>query len=207
VKHWLTALILFGLFLIHSVPQAQSQNAPPVVINEIAWAGTAASAADEWIELYNPTTDAIDLTGWTLRWDDKIIHFGDSEDGSNTIEVFNTTILARGYYLLERTDNDVIVNVDADLTYGGVLRNGGESLALYDSQGNLVDTANAGAASGWIAGADANGEVPFASMERIDPRATDTPENWAGNNGLTRTGVDAAGGPINGTPKARNSAS
>ena len=32
-----------------------------VVINEVAWAGTVASSADEWIELYNNTSSPVDL--------------------------------------------------------------------------------------------------------------------------------------------------
>jgi hypothetical protein len=34
------------------------------VINELQTAG--ASAADEWVEIYNPCTNAIDVTGWSL---------------------------------------------------------------------------------------------------------------------------------------------
>jgi multidrug efflux pump subunit AcrB len=36
-----------------AAPQMQAA-ALSVVINEVAWAGTAASSSDEWIELYNP---------------------------------------------------------------------------------------------------------------------------------------------------------
>ena len=39
-----------------------------VIINEIAWAGTPASPADEWIELRNLGSIPVDLTGWTLAW-------------------------------------------------------------------------------------------------------------------------------------------
>ncbi|MCD6494511.1 DUF11 domain-containing protein [Candidatus Bipolaricaulota bacterium] len=39
-----------------------------VIINEIAWAGTPASPADEWIELRNLGSIPVDLTGWTLCW-------------------------------------------------------------------------------------------------------------------------------------------
>jgi len=48
---------------------AAYQDAPTrkVVINEVAWAGTQCSANDEWIELYNNTSEAIDLTGWVLK--------------------------------------------------------------------------------------------------------------------------------------------
>ncbi|MGQ9602400.1 MAG: PKD domain-containing protein, partial [Candidatus Bipolaricaulia bacterium] len=42
-------------------------------------------------------------------------------------------------------------------------------------------------------------------MERIDPFAPDSDANWCTNDGVHRNGLDAAGNPINGTPKARNS--
>jgi hypothetical protein len=41
-------------------------------------------------------------------------------------------------------------------------------------------------------------------MERVDPLA-ETPA-WRTNNGLIRNGLDAEGGPINGTPGSENSA-
>ena len=42
-------------------------NQSNVVINEIAWMGSAASASDEWIELKNTTNESINLSGWTLQ--------------------------------------------------------------------------------------------------------------------------------------------
>ncbi len=43
-----------------------------VVINEVAWAGTAADPQGQWIELRNVGTAPVDLTGWTLRWRKKV---------------------------------------------------------------------------------------------------------------------------------------
>ena len=39
-----------------------------IIINEVAWAGTAADPRDEWIELRNLGTTSVDLDGWELRW-------------------------------------------------------------------------------------------------------------------------------------------
>jgi len=39
-----------------------------VIINEIAWTGTLADPADEWIELRNLGSIPVDLSGWTLCW-------------------------------------------------------------------------------------------------------------------------------------------
>lgn len=185
---------------------ASAQGVPPVVINEVAWSGTAASPSDEWIELRNNTNSDIDLTGWTLHWNEGeeeiIIHFGSAEE--NTKEVRRTVIPARGFYLLERSDDETISDIEADLIYSGALRNGGEVLVLKDPQGNIVDTAN-GNGGEWPAGTGSQGEVPYASMERINPLTADTDDNWASNDGVIRNGKDKDGNPINGTPKAENS--
>ncbi len=213
---WLAAFLLALLAVLPvSHPAgwktAQPPRTPEVVINEVAWAGTAASPRDEWIELRNNTNRDIDLTGWTLRWregeEEIVIHFGSPTD--NTKEVRRTVIPARGFYLLERTDDETIRDIEADLIYTGALRNSGETLRLVDPDGNVVDTANLdGEGEGWPAGTAgdvAEGEVPFASMERVDPTAPDSEGNWASNDGVIRNGRDAEGNRINGTPKAENS--
>lgn len=189
---------------IQSAANAQI-GAPDVVINEVAWAGTVANSADEWIELRNNSSQEIDLSGYALRWDDgeTVVRFEASSD-SNTVEVRRTTIPADGFMLLERTDDEAISDVDADLIYTGALGNGGETLQLLDDEGDVVDEVNADGGE-WPAGAASDGEVPYASMERIDPEDEGTDANWATNNGVIRNGTDTGGNLINGTPKAENS--
>ncbi|HUT87368.1 MAG TPA: lamin tail domain-containing protein, partial [Candidatus Heimdallarchaeota archaeon] len=48
-----------------------------LVINEIAWAGSAANGQDEWIELCNVSDEAVDLTGWALAFGEVVIHLGE----------------------------------------------------------------------------------------------------------------------------------
>ena len=163
-----------------------------VVINEVAWGGTAASSADEWLELKNNTTSTINLNGWTLR---------SLTDGSPNI-VLTGTISPGGYYLLERTDNNTVSDIPADQApYTGDLGNGGEILQLTDALSNVIDTASG--SGGWPAG---SGSPGYYSMERIDSLAPDTDLNWASNDGVVRNGLDAGGDPINGTPRQPNSA-
>src|SRR5512135_2654769 len=54
-------LVLCSLFLL--LPAA-GRAAAPTFIGEIAWAGSAASTADEWLELCGPPGE--DLSGWTI---------------------------------------------------------------------------------------------------------------------------------------------
>jgi hypothetical protein len=161
-----------------------------VVINEIAWMGTATSSNDEWMELYNTTNQTIDLTGWTLK----------ATDGTPNITL-SASIEPFGLYLLERTPNDVIIDISADKTYTGALSNSGEYFELKNSSGNLEDFVDN--SSGWYGGTASPG---YKSMERIDPKKSgDDATNWATNDGTNRNGLDAAGQPINGTPRAPNS--
>jgi hypothetical protein len=161
---------------------------PPyaVLINEIAWAGTIASSSDEWIELLNTSPLDLDLTGWTLT-DENDVHI-----------TLGGTLFAFSYYLLERSDDATISNIGADQIFSGSLRNGGETLWLKDSGGNIVDSANA-AGGAWPAGNSST----RSSMERRG--GTDMPGNWGTFTGYGAVGTDAGGNPIAGTPKQLNS--
>jgi hypothetical protein len=161
-----------------------------VVINEIAWMGTIASFNDEWIELYNNTTSTIDLAGWSLK----------AEDGSPSITFSTGTIEAQGFYLLERTDDQVISDIKADFIFKGSLNDEGEKLELRDREGNLVDLVDCSLC--WFAGENEKKQT----MERIDPKFSGFEKNnWQSNNLILKNGKDAKGNPINGTPKSKNS--
>jgi len=113
--------------------------AASVVINEIAWMGTDISFNDEWIELYNITDDAVNLDGWMLK----------AEDGIPEIAL-SGTISGKGFYLLEKSDDESVPGISADLIYKGALGNNGENLKLFDNFGNLVDEIDC--TDGWVAG-------------------------------------------------------
>lgn len=163
--------------------------APQVVINEVAWAGSTASAYDEWIELYNTTGSAINLTGW------KIV----DDNGAQTYNL-SGTIPANGYYLIERSAN--ATSVTGDITISGVnLANTGDTLELQNASGSRVDIVNASGGA-WFAGTTTG----YYTMERLSASASgDLSSNWANNNGVTRNGTNSGGGAINGTPRAKNS--
>ncbi len=165
-----------------------------VVINEVAWAGSAASSSDEWIELYNVSDSPINLTGWSISFGKSIINLG---RGANVV------IPAGGYFLLERSDDSTISDIAADLIYTGSLSNSGAVIELRDPTGTVIDTANSGCEKGWYAGTAVR---VYSSMERINPLEPDVPSNWHTNDGVHQVGLDADGNPINGTPKAKNSA-
>jgi hypothetical protein len=169
-----------------------------VVINEVAWAGTQARSEDEWIELYNPGNQDIDLTGWNLL----------SADGSPNIKAgFNGIVIGAGEYLLlehgDGADSDA-TDVVADLTYSGSLSNAGEILRLYDPNGTLIDTANVNGGA-WPAGILST----YSSMQR-SVIAADSDYVWVTydvtkdtNTSITKA-KDALGNLIKGTPGRAN---
>lgn len=171
-----------------------------VIINEVAWGGSAASSADEWIELRNTSEQEVDLIGWTLRFGESVIHLGVVEGA--TIETRRTVLPAHGYLLLERTDDATISDLHGDLLYRGSLSNSGMDLILYDAEGQIVDQVLF-ADTGWPAGCGSDGEPPYGSMERL--MVGDEVE-WSTNAGRFVAGLDAAGNPICGTPGTTNEA-
>ncbi|MBL7045184.1 MAG: lamin tail domain-containing protein [Parcubacteria group bacterium] len=178
----------------------------PIVINEIAWSGTASSSEDEWIELYNRTSYTIDLSDVVLV----------ADDGVPYINLTNT-IAANSYYLIERTDdNATSVTADLSVVFSGVgagsgLSNTVEQLSLVHALGGQASTTldstptTSSCSSAWCGGSDSS---DYKSMERISvSTAGTTSSNWSSNNTYTKNGTDVGGNAINCTPKAQNSVS
>ncbi|MCB0101080.1 MAG: DUF11 domain-containing protein, partial [Anaerolineales bacterium] len=146
--------LLFALFCGVVFPRPQFVEAQPkaaqatnVVISEFRFIGSA-GASDEFIELYNPTSSAINISGWWIRR----AGGGGSASTFDTIQIptNSTTInfLPGQYYLIANSAgyND---SVAADLTYSttGFANDGGVALTLADKT-TIIDQAglNSGAA-------------------------------------------------------------
>ena len=164
-----------------------------IIINEIAWGGTAAGPEDEWLELYNPSNAAINITGWTLK--------------SASLNItLSGSIAAGGYFLLERGDDFNVSDVPADQIYpvtttlSNLLSDAGEILELRTGSGYFIDTANKDGGT-WPQGSKSS---PFGTMER-QGISTETDKTWMTNLGNPKNGINADNGPIYGTPRKVNS--
>ncbi len=106
-----------------------------VVLSEIAWMGSSNSSSDEWIELQNQSSSVADLTGWKI-----------TGKGGATIVLLSGSISPNGYFLIERSDDNAVPEVTADLvvSFGKGISNDGETLKLVDGGGTTVDTAVGG---------------------------------------------------------------
>lgn len=134
--------LLFFVFLtafFFQTKNARAFDSIEVIINEIAWMGQESSFNDEWLELYNNSSSEIDLSGWEIK----------SENGKLNIKL-NGKISAKGFFVLERTDDQTLPEIPADLIYKGSLNNSGEHLVLLDKEKKLIDEINC--QNGWFAG-------------------------------------------------------
>lgn len=166
-----------------------------VVINEIMWMGSSLSSADEWIELRNMTSSAINLTGWQIEG---------AGSGSASI-LLSGSIPAHGFFLLSNyvpTSSALGDTVIVDQSTTDVsLDNNGEVLTLKNGS-IVIDKTPAGA---WAAGINSTTKH---SMERNSiPGDGTLPGSWhscvsAGCNNSPFW--DIHNGTDNATPRATN---
>jgi hypothetical protein len=178
-----------------ATPTTPSTGSLSVIINEVAWSGTAANSGDEWIELRNPGKSPINITGWHLYGDDNVYN----KVGTPNITL-SGTIPAGGYFLLERDQQ--ATDVVADQVYStGELLNTGERLYLKDKSGITIDAANIDGGS-WPAGTattTSTTQLSYASMERVG-----TSSQWVTYAGTVPVAHDRSGNGIKGTPGKGN---
>ena len=158
----LSRIVVIYFFLL-SPFFIQAANPLQVVISEIAWMGGEESFADEWIELYNNTNNAINLKDWVLK----------AADGTPEISL-KGTILAKSFYLLERTNDNTVPNIKADLIYKGSLSNEGEYLELINPEGEIADEIDC--SSEWFAGDNKTKQT----IERMDSEGWQTSQSPGG---------------------------
>ena len=170
--------------------------------------GTAASSSDEWVEIYNPGSSCVDLSGWTL----KIV------DGGIKISLYGT--VASGGYIVLADNSQVFHNSNGSaFAFGQVtnslsLLNSGEALYLIGPDGyTQVDTADWWDGS-WPAGiaSSTNSSLAYSSMERYRlPNGAvpaDSPSAWVTFAGATTSApLDRNGSHVHGTPGMANWAS
>ncbi|MES2569987.1 MAG: lamin tail domain-containing protein, partial [Verrucomicrobiota bacterium] len=130
---------------------------------------------EEWIELYNRTTAAIDIGGWKL------------EDAIAFTFPPNTVIPAGGYLVVAR-DAAALAGKWSEMAakiignFSGTLSNSGERIVLSEANGNPADQIRYFTGGAWPAAADGNG----TSLELRNPDADNgNGAAWAAGNPTT----------------------
>lgn len=104
-----------------------------VILGEVQIAGTKAS--DEFVELYNDSNTAVNLSGWSLRRKSA----SDTTAKGNSLKTLGAgdIVSAHGYFLWANSAS--IYRDHADATTGSSLSDN-NSLALYDKTDTLIDS-------------------------------------------------------------------
>lgn len=135
LKH-LKIVFLWTLALVF-VGSVQASN--HIVISEIMVGGEE-SALEEFIELYNPTSEDVDLDGWRLT------RKTSTGTESNLVANMSGTIPAHGFFLITHPNND---DIGADLFYSATtnsVTNNNTVLLYSDASETLVDKVGMGEA-------------------------------------------------------------
>ncbi|MEX0986814.1 MAG: CotH kinase family protein [Bacteroidales bacterium] len=156
-----------------------------IVINEINYSSHINKNTEDWVELYNNSGVAVELSGWMLS--------DGFSDAMFEIPA-GTVIRANSYMVFSRSRPDFkrfypeLKAVLGDLPFG--FSSAGEGVALYDETGELHDYVIYQSVAPWPEEANGTG----ATLELINP-GTDNllAENWK------------ASGVVTGTPGAVNS--
>jgi hypothetical protein len=117
---------------------------PSIVINEVyynadsrkACNATGSDPLNEWIEIYNPTKDPIDISGWVI------------EDNSGQDVIPNSpAIPGNGFAVIAKDSStwkfwnipDSVIKITLGSLIGDGLANDGDRVILKDSVGNIID--------------------------------------------------------------------
>jgi len=174
----LTALVAVFLFV-----NPARADVGGIYFSEIMWRGSSASSADEWVELYNPTDEAIDLSGWEIF---------DEVKGEVMVKIGTGEIVPNGFFLVANNAKDhkfskgeSVLNIDPDIIDTDVsLSNENLQLSLRNLSGSTVDVAGGGKPCC----GEYDGKI--ASMQRIDfSRSGSDDEAWRPS--IERKNLDA----------------
>ncbi len=184
-----TLLIITALMLILSCEYTQTESSDGidagVVINEINYNSLGSYDPDDWVEIYNSSSNTIDIGSWLLK--------DENDDHIFTIPL--NTLLLPNQYLVFCTDTIKFTALFPDVKpyYGDLgfgLGGGGDIVRLFDYNGLLVDIVEYDDIAPWDKLADGSG----ATLELNHPSLDNTlGENWSASQG-------------HGTPGAVNSA-
>jgi len=112
---------------------------PTVVLNEINYGGSTNSSTDQWLELYNNSSQAVDLTGYQVQG------LGNTTSPNITLNsslCTNLNLPAGGYFLIAKypkTNSQTNLNIDPDCIAPDLELGTSEKLRLYNTQAVLID--------------------------------------------------------------------
>ena len=172
-----SSVFLFALLATLLPSLGRAQTAGHVVISEVMYDPVCSTTATncEWVELFNPTAAAVDLTGWKVQDNnsqDSIPSFT-LDSGAYLVIAANASGFAEGYPGF--AGNLIILNNPI----GNGLANGGDRIILKDSNGTDVDAMSYGTDTTYFSLQRPN-NLEGHSLARVPPDVdTNTAADWS----------------------------
>jgi hypothetical protein len=152
-----------------------------IVINEINYNSLPEFDPDDWIELYNPYSNPVDVSGWQLK---------DSNDSHVFTLPENTIIESDDYLVLCRNASRFhtmfpgVQNTVGDMNFG--LDANGELIRLVDVRNEMVDSLTYGTIKPWPVEPDGNGPTLSLYAANLD---NSLPQSWGSSLGYGTPGA------------------
>lgn len=156
-----------------------------IVINEINYNSDPLYDPDDWVELYNPNSQSVDISGWVLK----------DEDDDNSFVLPQGTVMLPDTYLVivkDRSKFNLVLSKVKNVvgSFGFGLAGSGDIVRLFNSNLYLIDSVAFDDKKPWPEEADGKG----ATLELINPSLDNNlASSWKASQG-------------NGTPGTKNSA-
>jgi len=126
-KSFIILIILYVALIPFSMSYANEIN---VIINEIAWAGTTEGWRYEWVELFNGSGGAVDISGWQIE---------NAQAKNEPLVLTSGTIPPHGYFLICKKEMFGCDIVETRLSLHNEYDQNGK-LVLKNSAGTVVNS-------------------------------------------------------------------
>jgi cardiolipin synthase len=175
-KYLRNACVIGILFVVlpTTLLMVRADQPSTLLINEVMYHPTENEGTNEWIELYNPSSEPIDITGWTIADEkeaDSLQADPNNGDGTTIIPpggyAIVTDLGTTVYQTFQVDGHAVRLAVDDNTLCGYGLNNKQEKLILADATGTIIDAMEWGAAYDDVPGAPAPLVTKGHSLARI----------------------------------------
>ena len=151
-----------------------------IVINEINYNSSDDFDAGDWIEIYNNTSDSINMGLWVLK----------DENDDNILVLPESTVIIPDHYIVFCKDSTKFSQSFPDVNFfkselGFGLSGGNDDVRLFDSNGSLADIVQYSDDPPWTTSAD--GEGPTLELKHPDLDNAHW-ENWVPSVGFGTPG-------------------
>jgi len=152
-----------------------------LIINEINYNSSPQFDPEDWVELFNPSAEPLDISSWILK-----------DDDDDHIFVFpaGTVIPPNGFLIICRSlgafqsSFPLVQNALGDMDFG--FGSSGDAIRIFDSTGELIDSVTYGVQDPWPTAPNGSGSTLELISAALD---NSMPSSWSASSGYGTPGA------------------